>query len=264
VKRVSGSGLPVLDWRRRRCVRTRPTKKSFTLIELLVVVAIISVLVALLLPSLTKARERAKELQCGSNVRQVVTGVLIYAQSNREMTPQKAFWTQASDIPSSDLSPNDASRLAVQGYVTPQVLYSPFDGRTYEAHWPVVEDRRWWSYTLREPLCEDNAGAVGGEAEISQPVWTPWVYSYSLGKLGHRAIVADRFSNNFVWSYHGGLEFLSSSPNYGNGKGWHVGYGDGSVGFVNNDPMVFCFENDGPGGWPRRDEAWVIFDRNYP
>jgi len=194
--------------------------KSFTLIELLVVVAIIAVLVALLLPALATARERAKEVQCASNVRQTVTAVLIYAQSNREMTPQKTFWSQAGDQPSSDLSPNDASRLAVQGYVTPQVLYSPFDGRKYETHWPVVEDRRWWSYTLREPLCANNAGAVGGEA-------------------------------------------LSWTPNYGNGKGWHVGYGDGSVGFVKNDPTVFCFENDGPGGWPRRDEAWVIFDRNY-
>jgi prepilin-type N-terminal cleavage/methylation domain-containing protein/prepilin-type processing-associated H-X9-DG protein len=53
-------------------------KASFTLIELLVVVAIIAVLVAILLPALSQARETAKLIQCGANLRQIGTGVHLY------------------------------------------------------------------------------------------------------------------------------------------------------------------------------------------
>jgi prepilin-type N-terminal cleavage/methylation domain-containing protein len=54
--------------------------KSFTLIELLVVVAIIAVLVAILLPALSNTRERARRLQCASNLRQHAVTFLMYAQ----------------------------------------------------------------------------------------------------------------------------------------------------------------------------------------
>ncbi len=75
----------------RRTNKLNPKFSGFTLIELLVVVAIIAVLVALLLPVMAKARSRAKQLLCSTHLRQLGTGVSLYANDNHGVLPP-FFW----------------------------------------------------------------------------------------------------------------------------------------------------------------------------
>lgn len=64
-------------------------RKGFTLIELLVVIAIIAILAAILFPVFAKAREKARQSSCLSNVKQVMVGVLCYAQDYDEFLPSR-------------------------------------------------------------------------------------------------------------------------------------------------------------------------------
>jgi len=62
-------------------------KKGFTLIELLVVIAIIAILAAILFPVFAKAREKARQISCVSNVKQLALGMLQYNEDYDESMP---------------------------------------------------------------------------------------------------------------------------------------------------------------------------------
>jgi prepilin-type N-terminal cleavage/methylation domain-containing protein/prepilin-type processing-associated H-X9-DG protein len=62
-------------------------RKGFTLIELLVVIAIIAILAAILFPVFGRAREKARQANCLSNLKQIGMAVTMYAQDNDEFYP---------------------------------------------------------------------------------------------------------------------------------------------------------------------------------
>ncbi len=65
-------------------------RSGFTLIELLVVIAIIAILAAILFPVFARAREKARQASCLSNVKQLALGTLMYAQDYDEIFPHYA------------------------------------------------------------------------------------------------------------------------------------------------------------------------------
>ncbi len=71
------------------------SRRGFTLIELLVVIAIIAILAALLLPTLSAAKQRAWTSKCNSNLRQIGLGMRMFADENGERYPESGgtiYW----------------------------------------------------------------------------------------------------------------------------------------------------------------------------
>ena len=95
---------------------------GFTLVELLVVIGIISVLIAILMPALTKARMQSQKIKCMSNEANIGQFMLIYANDNRGyLFPPNLGWN--GSWPSGDVPPASAQ---IPGTSPPQYPVWPY------------------------------------------------------------------------------------------------------------------------------------------
>lgn len=94
-------------------------KAGFTLIELLVVIAIIAILAGLLLPALSRSKERGKSARCLSNLRQLAVGSTLYAHDNSDALPwqQRRHWiTPANPVVPCNYTDPTASNFLENAY----------------------------------------------------------------------------------------------------------------------------------------------------
>ncbi len=144
--------------------RNRRSGSAFTLIELLVVIAVITLLLSILLPSLGRAREQARQLVCRNNLRSIWTGVLSYAYEHKDRVP----FMEDVNLTNPNADPFDRQYRTTVGnvlrtYVEPGSWRCPSAVRGF----PADQGPEGWTMTY----WFRTAGPVGIGVPFSQSGW---------------------------------------------------------------------------------------------
>ncbi|WP_432797464.1 type II secretion system protein [Poriferisphaera sp. WC338] len=218
-------------------------RKAFTLIELLVVISIIALLIGILLPALGAARRTARQMQSNTQVRGIIQGMVIYAQSNKTFYPgisAKREILAAPNIDGSAYNGGDVGSRTVLmldgNYFTGEYCISPVETKT---EWTTTShniETGNYSYAMLRIAQDDDAGTDNGDTDK----WTAHsdVYGEWRETANTKAVVlSDRNTgDDAVVGTSGNVSSLHTDEDSGEWRG-SVGYNDSHVEFENTPEL---------------------------
>jgi len=238
-----------------RVLRQPQPHSAFTLVELLVVIGIIALLIAILVPTLAKARESARRTECLSNLRQVGIAFRFYSLENRDQVPM-GYRTGTKQFNSMVYSGGAVKRLVLFGWLypaglmkSPRMYYCPSENNPQSMYssamnpWPPGAD----------PTINVYCG-YGARPEAELPddpaTWT----NTTLPRLR-------RFKNKAIF---GDLTATPARVDTRHRRGINVLYGDESAEWVErkvfDDEMKPCTSISATFN-ARQDAVWKLLDR---
>ncbi len=253
--------------------RTLVRFTAFTLIELLVVISIIALLIALLLPALSRSRQSSRNLQCLNNQRQMMIAVNTYSNDNDEHLP-----FTGRDYPHFPVM--DFFELGLRSYMA-----SPLIGKETVVHCPNDEHEpgywgAWWN-GMYGPMTQSQhhtsvqslVGTAIPEVVHYSYQWTYKMYhdvnpetGYIVAALRRYKVSEVRFPSNLV-AMHCRGEVPSDPHQYENDpnfNGIFCGFIDGHAAYVEfaimNPTQIGVY----PNGSKNTDwTLWGVFGRDF-
>jgi prepilin-type N-terminal cleavage/methylation domain-containing protein/prepilin-type processing-associated H-X9-DG protein len=157
----------------RKLLRTpHLNQAAFTLIELLVVIAIIAILAAMLLPALSKAKQKAQGISCMNNIKQVQLAVIMYPDDNQDRFPE-----------------NTGATVGPTNWVNGNMSWDYNQATTQNTNWVLMVSAEIGPYVAKTP------GVFKCPADIYPGARGPRVRSYSMnGFVGDVANIANHIN----------------------------------------------------------------------
>ena len=237
-------------------------RKGFNLIELLVVIAVIALLMGILMPALSKARDQAKRAHCAGSIRQLAFAAVMYSENyGGTFPPGQALHGSWGIYPVwiSTLSKN-------QGFLSHGVLYEQgliTEPKLYYCPGNTNPDLRYGRY-----LAPNKGGGWPAHGRVPEDVpdtqswiWSTFHYRSLWTGSEYRALSSNKDNSGTafladVFSDPGrGIEFHHKS-------GYNVGYMDSHVRFVKDPERVIEGLNSGNSFWTDygiQDYVWKEF-----